>query len=203
MSMERSSAGFIVLGDHDFAARQAELQQDFAIRHPGLTDIPLTGRLPGETFRLDPSLEGKVRIEPIEIGGRNFKTSFTEIVGKFTITDDLTLERTREILEKVRKGSVQINADSILLLSQLVERQINISGCALDMLKSPDFTTLPQTEQVELGIGPVEALVSNPKDRYATTEEIWAARDEKGLEPAPAETALHYLLLLVFVQILC
>jgi hypothetical protein len=79
MSMERSAAGFRTLGDHDLVDRQAEIQQEFANRHPGLTDIPLTGRLPGETSRLDPSLEGKIRTVELTIGGKTAQELLAEL----------------------------------------------------------------------------------------------------------------------------
>lgn len=194
MSMERTSKGLASMGDADLVAQFAPIQAEFVRRHPGLSDIPLTGRLPGETSRLDPSLEGKLRITPLEIGGRDFKTPITEIAESFAITDDLTVKKTKGILEKVRKGSAQISPESQQLLSELLEKGINISSYSLHRLRSPKFTTLPQTEHIEIADAKAGDLVPNPKGTYATTEEIWTARDENGLGPVGAETALHFLL---------
>lgn len=116
------------------------------------------GRLPevfaSEPSRLHPSLEGKVRIEPLIIGGKSKKE----------------------------------------LLRDLGRKHVNIGSYAKQMVESADFTTLPEPQPRELVIGRVGDLVPNPKGHYATTEEIWASRDEKSLEPVSAETALHYLL---------
>lgn len=80
------------------------------------------------------------------------------------------------------------------LLRDLGRKHVNIGSFAKSIVESADFITLPEPQPRELVIGSVGDLVPNPKGTYATTEEIWAARDEKGLEPVPAEAALHYLL---------
>jgi hypothetical protein len=80
------------------------------------------------------------------------------------------------------------------LLSELRKRKVNIGTYTEDMAKSSEFKTLPEVEQRELVIASVGDLVPNPKGTYATTEEIWAARDQLGLQEVPAETALAYLL---------
>lgn len=80
------------------------------------------------------------------------------------------------------------------LLLELRKRKVSIGGYAEDMVKSPEFTILPELEQRELVVASVGDLVPNPKGPYATTEEIWAARDQLGFQEVPAETALHYLL---------
>lgn len=79
-------------------------------------------------------------------------------------------------------------------LLELRRKPVGIASYARRMVESADFTTLPESQPREIAIGKVEVLVPNPKGRYATTEEIWASRDEKGLDEVPAETALNYLL---------
>jgi hypothetical protein len=152
MSMERSSAGCRALGDHDLAARQDELRQELARRHPDITDIPLTGRFSGETLRLDPSFERKIRTVELTIGGKSAQE----------------------------------------LLKALAEKRINIGSYARSMVESPEFTTLPEPTQIELAI--TEARNLKPRTSYPTTEQIYKAADEKGLDLLPAEAPLHHLL---------
>lgn len=104
--------------------------------------------------RLHPSLEGKVRMETLTIGGKSKEE----------------------------------------LLRELRQMRVNISSYAQSMVESADFTTLPEPQQRNLVIARVSDLVPNPKRSYATTEEIWTARNEKGLDAVSAETALHYLI---------
>lgn len=80
------------------------------------------------------------------------------------------------------------------LVRDLRRMHVHINSYAKAMIESADFTTLQEPQPRRLVIGRVGDLVPNPRDTYATTEEVWAARDEKGLEPVPAETAFHYLL---------
>lgn len=115
---------------------------------------PIREKTSKEHPRLHPSLEGKVQVEQLTIGGKS--------------------------REK--------------LLHELSKRGINVGSYARSMIESRDFTTLPDAQQKELVIGRVEDVVPNPKGSYATTKEIWAKRDEMGLESVPAEAALHYLL---------
>lgn len=119
-----------------------------------LSQGKLPERFAGVPSRLHPSLEGKVRIEPLTIGGKPKEE----------------------------------------LLRDLERRYVKIGFDAESMVGNADFTILPEPQPRELVIGSVGDLVPNPKGTYATTEEIWTARDEKGLEPVPAEAALHYLL---------
>lgn len=128
--------------------------------------------------------EGRIRIETLEIGGIDFKKLFKELEEKFQIKNELTWNKAREVLEKIRAGSVQVDADTIELLSQLVEKQINISGYALDMLKSSDFTTLKEKQQITLVRARVEDLGFK---NGATTAEIMGTEkdtDEHG-NPTP------------------
>lgn len=152
MSMERSSAGLRILGDHDLVARQAKIQQEFARRHPDLLDIPLSGRLPGETLKLDPSFERKIRTVELTIGGKSAQE----------------------------------------LLEALTQKKINVDSYARSMVKSPEFTTLKEPTQIELAITEVRNL--KPRTSYPTTEPIYKAADEKGLDLLPAEALLHQLL---------
>ncbi len=94
---------------------------------------------------------------------------------------------------RIEQVTIGIKSGEELLL-ELRKRKANISAYAEDRVKSPEFTTLPELEQRELVVAGVGDLVPSPKGIYATTEEIWAARDQLGLQEVPAETALHYLL---------
>lgn len=49
MAIWRSKEGLEGLGDHDLAERQPEILAEAKRRHPGFTDIPLTGRFPQES----------------------------------------------------------------------------------------------------------------------------------------------------------
>lgn len=113
----------------------------------------LPERFTPEPSRLPPSLEGKVRIDQLTIGGKSKQE----------------------------------------LLRQLEREHVNIGSYTKSMIESPNFTTLPEPQLKEIVIGQVRDLVPNSRGSY-TTEEIWAARDQLGIEPVPAETALHYLL---------
>lgn len=132
--------------------------------------------------------EGKIRKEAIEIGGKDFGTSIKELRGKANIENDLTWSRAREILEQIRTGSVRISAETIEFLSQLVERQINISKYALDMLESPDFTTLPTPQNLDTVRLKVQdlGLTGTP-----TTDQVYSRAKELGLELCPAGVGPH------------
>jgi len=96
---------------------------------------------------------------------------------------------------KVRTESITIGGKSKEeLLREPGRKNVNIGSYAKSMTDNPEFTTLPQPEARELVIAKVGDLVPSPKGTYATIGEIWARRDELGLEPVPAETAFHYLL---------
>ncbi len=132
--------------------------------------------------------EGKIRRETVEIGGIDFKQIAKELEGKLNIVDTLTWEKAGEILEQARTGSVQLSSDTIEFLSQLFERQINVSGYALDMVKNPEFTTSPTpTKKDTVGLS-VKALglTGTP-----TTDQVYVRADELGLELCPAEVGLH------------
>lgn len=77
--MERTSKGFTAMGDHDLAKRLTRIKAEFAIRHPDMVDIPLTGRLPGEVG-LHPFLEERgIQGETLTTGGKDKQTLLTEI----------------------------------------------------------------------------------------------------------------------------
>jgi len=80
------------------------------------------------------------------------------------------------------------------LLRELHERGVIIELDAESVVESPRFTTLQQTQEIQLAIMPVRELVPFPKDDKATTLEIEAARDERGLASVPSEAALYYIL---------
>lgn len=131
--------------------------------------------------------EGKIHMEPLEIGGRDFKTPFVELEEKLNIKDGLTWNRAREIVEQARTGSVQISRDTLELLSQLADKQINVSGYALDMLKSANFITLPNTEN----LWTVRLKVQDLARRTPTTDEVYARAAELGLGLCPAELGVY------------
>lgn len=89
--MERGQSGLRKMGDNDLADQQAEIQRQFALRHSGMSDIPLKGKLPerpvGEPLRLHPFLEGKVRQEIITIGGKTTQELLAELTqGGFRVS---------------------------------------------------------------------------------------------------------------------
>lgn len=127
--------------------------------------------------------EGRISFETLEIGGIDFKKSFKELKEKFQIKDELKWSQAKEILE-------QVSADTRKLLSQLVEKQINISGYALDMLKSSDFTALKEAKSIII----VRLKVADLLSGYPTTDQIYAKAKELGLDLVPAEAGIHYRL---------
>lgn len=68
-----------------------------------------------------------------------------------------------------------MNEDTTNFLSQLVEKQINISGYALDILKSSDFTTLKEKQQITLVKASVQDL--GFKNGATTAEIIGTEKD--------------------------
>ncbi|TSC87564.1 MAG: hypothetical protein G01um10147_542 [Microgenomates group bacterium Gr01-1014_7] len=132
--------------------------------------------------------EGKIRRETVEIGGTDFKQIAQELEDKLNIIDTLTWEKTGEILKQVEGGSVQISAETTQFLRQLFERQINVSGYALDMLKNSEFTTSPtpiNIDTVRLKISALD-LKGTP-----TTDQVYARANELGLDLCPAEVGPH------------
>lgn len=83
----------------------------------------------------------------------------------------------RSILEIGGKSSKQLEAE-------LKEKKVNVSEYGQDMLRSKDFTTLKNPEQIKLVRLKVRDL--GFKDG-ATTQEIYAKAEELGLELCPAE----------------
>lgn len=155
MTMERGQSGLRRMGDHDLASQLSGIKQEFARRHPSMRDIPLRGRLPGEPSRLHPFLEGKIRIEPWTIGGKDGQTLLGELAGR------------------------GVNG-------------LDRRSYARSIVENPEFTTLPEPQQIEVGILKVGDM--GIKKDYPTFAEIEARRDELGLEALPAEALLHYLL---------
>lgn len=122
--------------------------------------------------------EGKIRIETLEVGGIDFKKLFKELEDKFQIKDELRWDKAQEIIERTRGGSIQISAETTNLLLQLAEKQINISGYALDLLKSPDFTTLNEKQQIILVKARVQDL--GFKNGATTAQIIGTEKDTDG-----------------------
>ena len=130
MSMERSSKGLIAIGDHDLAGQLAGIQQEFARRHPGMNDIPLIGRLPGETSRLDPSLEGKIRTVKLTIGGKIAQELLAELIA--------------------RKGNVGSYAKSMVESSEFttLPEPTQIELAIIEARNLKPGTSYPTTEQI-------------------------------------------------------
>src|SRR3989344_3235155 len=94
---------------------------------------------------------------------------------------------------KVRQETITIGGKTAReLLGELTRRGIHIGSYAKSMVESPDFTTLPSSEQIDLVHLQVRDLGINKN--YPTTDEIYRRVDELGLTLLPAEAALHYRL---------
>ncbi|MCL5407441.1 MAG: hypothetical protein M1429_03025 [Patescibacteria group bacterium] len=86
---------------------------------------------------------------------------------------------------KIRQSELEIGGKTAAELeNELKEKKININSYAKDMLHSPDFTTLANSEQIDLVRLKVRDLgfTQNP-----TTDQIYARAEELGLELCPAE----------------
>lgn len=86
---------------------------------------------------------------------------------------------------KIRRQSLEIGDKSPKQLeAELKEKKINITNYALDMLRSKDFITLKNSEQIQL----VRLKVGDLGFKNgATTEEIYRRAEDFGLELCPAE----------------
>ena len=86
---------------------------------------------------------------------------------------------------KIRKSELEIGGKTAEELeNELKEKNVYISSYAQDMLHSPDFTTLPNPEQIDT----VRLKVSDLGfPGGATTDQIYAKAVELGLELCPAE----------------
>jgi hypothetical protein len=90
---------------------------------------------------------------------------------------------------KVRKSDLEIGGKTKEeLLQELRDKNIKISQWAQDMIDNPDFTTLEDSEQIDLVRLKVRDL-GFPNG--ATTDQIYAKAEEFGLELCPAEVGLH------------
>lgn len=165
----------IVFGcDKEQIARKASEIGPNTKAYVGLLEKGIFDKLAGIEHIYTSFPEGRIRIETLEVGGIDSKKLFKELEEKFQIKDELTWSQAREALNKIVAGSVQVDADTRELLSQLAEEQINISGYAFDMLKSANFTTLGK-QQITL----VKARVSDLgfKNGAATAEIIGTEKD--------------------------
>lgn len=85
---------------------------------------------------------------------------------------------------KIERSELTIGGQTVEQLEeQLRVQDIKISSYAEDMLHSPDFTTLPEPEQIQLVRLRVDALL----DGSPTTDQLYARAAELGLELCPAE----------------
>jgi hypothetical protein len=90
---------------------------------------------------------------------------------------------------RIRKSELTIGGKTkVELEKEMRGKKINISERSQDMLKSPDFTTLANPEEISLVRLKVEDLGFTS---FATTEQIYARAQELGLELCPAEVAPH------------
>lgn len=86
---------------------------------------------------------------------------------------------------KIRHQSLEIGGKSSKQLqAELKENKINVYDYAKDMMRSKDFTTLKNPEQIELVRLKVRDLGFK---NDATTEEIYRRAEKLGLEVCPAE----------------
>ncbi len=86
---------------------------------------------------------------------------------------------------KIRRQNIEIGGKtSKQLQAELKEKKIQVSSYAQDMLKSKDFTTIENPEQIELIRLKVRDLGFK---NGATTDEIYRKAQEFGLELCPAE----------------
>lgn len=90
---------------------------------------------------------------------------------------------------KIRKSNLEIGGQtSEQLENAMREKNIDISSNAKYMLRSPDFTTLPNAEQIKL----IRLSVRDLDLPYnATTDLVYAKAEEYGLELCPAEAGPH------------
>jgi len=95
---------------------------------------------------------------------------------------------------KIRKETIEIGGKDVkTLIKEIQEKKINISGFAMDMMKSKDFTVLKESESeilIRLKVGDL----GFPKNKYPTTDEIYKRIEELGLELCPPETGPQYRL---------
>lgn len=86
---------------------------------------------------------------------------------------------------KITRGEVEIGGKNAAELEQeLKDKNISIGSYALDMLHSPDFTTIQNKEQLQTIRSKVRDLGF---ESDATTDQIYARAAELGLELCPAE----------------
>ena len=165
-----------------------EIRKGYTKAYVGPLELGIFGRLENIEHVYTSFPEGKIKRETIEIGGKDFKQMAQELEEKLKVVDTLTWERAKEILEEIRIGSVQMSADTTQFLSQIVEKQINISGYALDMLKNSEFTT----SLIPINIDTVRLKVSALGLKGTpTTEQVFARARQLELEPCPAEVGPH------------
>lgn len=90
---------------------------------------------------------------------------------------------------KIRKNTVEIGGKTARQLeTELIQRGVNISEYAKDMLYSPNFTTLAQPQSLDTVRLKVQDLGLSG---YPTTDQIYQKAQELGLELCPAEVGPH------------
>lgn len=139
--------------------------------------------------------EGKISRETIEIGGRDFSAFFKELDDagiKLNFENWKNVQGALPAISRAAKfGAKKISKEAIRFFEELVDKQINISSYAQDILQSKDFTILKKSESADL----IRLKVSDLGfGRGATTDEIYKKAGELGLELCPAEVGPHYIL---------
>src|SRR5690606_35942613 len=90
---------------------------------------------------------------------------------------------------KIRRQSIEIGGKTKeQLCSELEQAGVNVTSYAEDMIKSPDFTTLPiaqALDTVKLKVGDLKL------SGYPTTDQVYRKAQELGLELCPAEVGPH------------
>lgn len=94
---------------------------------------------------------------------------------------------------KVCQGTITIGGKTGSdLTRELIQAGINVGSYARSMMENPDFTTLPNPEQIDLVRLHVRDL--GIKKDYPTTNEIYQRVQDLGLELCPAEVGPQYRL---------
>ena len=165
-----------------------EIRQNYTKAYVGDLESGIFDRLGNIEHIYTSFPEGRIKKETVEIGGRDFKAIFQELEDKLQIKDNLMWNQSKALVEKARNGSVKLSSQTLELLSELAEKQINVLGYAIDMIKNADFTISSEPINIDTVRLPVRALglTGTP-----TMDQIYARADQFGLEVCPSELGVH------------